>query len=155
MIPTALFRFRAASFRWLYSSDDSRFITTLRRPVEKFAKVFEVIERKEESGMDGKFGDELEDAARKIITSISLAICLSAKKSLMQNKSMRYMEIPPGYRAILLPICLTSSSTEPKTYYLKMYWKAGSLDSFPTKERLELRCLSPEEAQSAVEVKLD
>lgn len=146
--------FRAASFKWLYSSDDAKFLTTLRRSVEKYAEVFEVIEQKETLSEDGKI-DVDSSSNRKVLRSTSLAVCLAVKKEDSRSVATRYIEIPREYRAILLPICLASSSTAPKTYYVKIYWKGEMLDKFPTKDKLELKCLTRQEAQNAVEVKLD
>ena len=146
--------FRAASFRWLYSSDEAQFLTTLRKSVEKYAALFEIIERKETVSKDGKI-DQASDSEMQVVRTTSLAICLPIKKEEGRMSATRFIEIPIEYRAILLPVCLASSSTDPEIYYVKIYWKGTGLETFPTKDRLELRCLTKHEAQEAVEVKLD
>ena len=146
--------FRAASFRWLYSSDDAQFLTTLRKSVEKYAALFEIIERKEMVSEDGKI-DKVNENKKQLVQTTSLAICLPVKKEEYRTLATNFIEIPPEYRAILLPVCLASSSTDPVIHYVKLYWRGNSLESFPTKDRLELKCLTKQEAQDAVEVRLD
>lgn len=146
--------FRAASFRWLYSSDDAQFLTTLRKSVEKYAALFEIIERKETVSEDGKI-DGASENKKQVVQTTSLAICLPVKKEEYRMSATHFIEIPPEYCAILLPVCLASSSTDPVFHYVKLYWRGNNLESFPTKDRLELKCLTKQEAQDAVEVRLD
>lgn len=141
--------FRAASFEWLYSSDGNKYLTTLRRSVPKFIKLFEIIQYGDVRSEDGTplagGGNE-----QKLECVIDIAICLSNK-----NKSEENVKIPRGCRSVLLPVCLASESSPPKNFYVKLHWKGGDLSKLPTKENLELRCLDKESADRAVRVVLD
>ena len=140
--------FRAASFRWLYSSEEKKFLTTLRHSVEKYAKVVEIVDQNVMREGSAKPGESSEHG--EVVRDIHFEICLSLTDGQLTN-------IPVGleYRAVLLSLCLASSSTQPEPYYLKIYLKSGGLDAMPTRDRLEIRTISKEEAQEAVSESLD
>lgn len=138
--------FRSASFKWLYSSDDRKFLTTLRHSVEKYAKVIEIVDAEVEHEGDGKPGDvALQTRSREV----HFEICLSLNEEKTAN-----IVVGGENRAILLSMCLASSCTDPLPFYLKVYLKSGNLETMPDRERLEIKLISEAEAQAAVAVKL-
>lgn len=141
--------FRAASFEWLYSSDSNRYLTTLRRSVPKFIKLFEITQYENVRLEDGTPLEKAVDGQKSECT-IDIAICLANK-----NKAEENVKIPRGCCSVLLPVCLASESSPPKNFYVKLHWKGGDLSKLPTKENLELQCLDKESADRAVRVILD
>lgn len=140
--------FRAASFRWLYSSEDNKFLTTLRHSIEKFVKVVDIIEEDiaQENVKAGERSKMLSAPMRCMHFEISLALNVDGSPSI---------KVDEKYKAILLSLRLASSNVTPTNYYVKIQNKLQSLDSMPSRDRLEIVFLNKEQAQNAVAVNLE
>ena len=140
--------FRAASFRWLYSSENNKFLTTLRHSIEKFVKIVDVVE--EDVGQENvKVGEKSKmpvSPMRGMHFEISLALNVDGNPSI---------KVDERYKAILLSLRLASSNTAPAHYYVKVHNKLQGLDTAPSRDRLEISFLSEEQARNAVAVNLD
>lgn len=140
--------FRAASFRWLYSSDSNKFLATLRHSIEKFIKIVDVVE--EDVGQENvKVGEESKKSGspmRGMHFEISLALNVDGNPSI---------KVDEKYKAILLSLRLASSNTPPTPYYIKVHNKLQGLDTALSRDRLEISFLSQEQARNAVAVNLE
>ena len=144
--------YRAASFRWLYSSDQNRFLTTLRRSVEKYAKIIKLVDQEVENESETKPNNT---EAKKGITSsksreMHFEICLA-----LNVDGHPAISIDPRFKIILISLCLASSNTEPKPYYLLIHNKAVNLERFPTRDAIEIRLVNKDDATRMVAVSLD
>ena len=76
--------FRAASFRWLYSSEDNKFLTTLRHSIEKFIKIVDIVEEDvcEENVKVGGQSKGLGTPIRNMHFEISLALNVDGNPSI-------------------------------------------------------------------------
>lgn len=137
--------FRAASFAWLYSNEDNRFLTDVRRSADKFAKILEIMEfeRSSEVRPDGQPTGTTSVGSR-------FKICLPLGGNLTAK-----IDVPDKYRAILLPLSLLSEDEETQMYYLRVYWKGSRVKGVPLKDELEVQFVSKDAAQEAVAVNIE
>ena len=141
--------FRAASFEWHNSSDENKYLTTLRRSVPKYAKLFEIVQTIVKTEEDGTPNSETRNGANNKMT-IDISICLPQR-----NSPNQYYKLKHEFKSILLPVCLASETASPARFYIMLHWKGEKLDKMPTKDNLELKVLTQKEAHKVVSVNLD
>ena len=140
--------FRAASFRWLYSSENNKFLTTLRHSIENFIKVVDVVE--EDIDQENVTVGEKSEGFASPIRAMHFEICLA-----LNVDGYPAIKVDGKYKAILLSLLLASSNTAPTRHYVKINNKLQGLGATPSKDRLEISFLTKEQARNAVAVNLD
>lgn len=143
--------FRGAAFRWLYSTDSDKYLTTLRHSVSKYVKVLKIVDEERYEGEDGSLNISAEGKRenKTKVRSVHFELCLESDGG--AESSIR---IDSKYIAVLVPLHMTTSATKTIDKCLKVYWKGELVQKAPTRDILDIKMLSKSEAEDAVKVRI-
>ena len=149
---------QTASFKWAYANKQDPYVTTVRRTVEKYARIAEIRQQStcDNSSFDKTHGNEFtklnsngtskdvegikgDEHGIKNITWFEILLP-------MTSESSGSISIPTRYRAILLPVSLVSKNTPDDLYYVKVVWNGDSVEKY--KQAGFLRCSVVSEAEA-------
>ena len=153
---------QTAAFKWAYANKQDPYVATIRRTVEKYARITEIRQQstcdnssfnkpqgngflepvsKESCNQTAdKKGDEL---GLKDVTWFEILLP-------MTSESSGTISIPTRYRAILMPISLVSKNTTDDLYYVKVVWKGDSVEKYKQAGFLQCSVIAEAEAKRLI-----
>lgn len=150
---------QTASFKWAYANRQDPYVTTVRRTVEKYARIVEIRQQSNYDNSSSNKPNELElktfaprkescahkydDVNHKNATWFEVLLP-------MTSESNETITIPTRYRALLLPISVVSKNTADELYYVKVVWKGDAVEKYRQAGFLQNEVISEYEAKKLI-----
>ena len=153
---------QTAAFRWAYANKQDPYVATVRRTVEKYARIVEI--RQQSTCDNSSFNKQHENGPFKPISKESCNQTADKKSDGLGLKDVTWFEvllpmtsessgtisIPTRYRAILMPISLVSKNTPDDLYYVKVVWKGDSVEKYKQAGFLQCSVITEAEAKRLI-----
>ena len=134
---------QTASLRWVYPNLEDPYSTTLRKRVEKFARIVQIVERvndDEDSSADDNSEQSTESADRTVVSWIEVCLPLTPESS----ESIR---IPTQYRAVLIPLTIVSRTAKERQVFCQVVWRGDSVRKYAEAGYLGAKIISEGDAR--------
>lgn len=153
---------QTAAFKWAYANKQDPYVATVRRTVEKYARIVEI--RQQSTCDNSSFDKPHENGHLETIPqeackqTIDNTIDGPRLKDVtwfevllpMTSESSGTISIPTRYRAILMPISLVSKNTPDDLYYVKVVWKGDSVEKHKQAGFLQCSVVTEAEAKRLI-----
>ena len=137
-------RFCTASYKWMYKDKaDSAYGVDIRKSIEKYAKILEIIQCPNEGG------STTADESTVIKPETYFSLCLP-----VHGGSDPRISIPSDYKGVLIPIKLVCNDVPTQIKYLKVIWKGRLVTQYKS-GGLHVGLLSEKEAMKVIDVSED
>lgn len=143
-------RWQTAKFQWVYSSRDNKFEVDIRKSLERYARILEIVQQdqSDDSGDDSDSGYESDSAyGASTIEASWFVIQLPQIESCDTRKRI---SIPPQYRHIVLPITCVSREGKAFTSYIHVGWHGVSVSQFQQPGLLKIEVLTKRQAEKLI-----
>lgn len=149
-------KIQTASFKWVYSTKEEPYLSTIRRRVEKFVRIAEIVEQDSLSEQNSPGDDTGENAPSSAVqmqssTNVKLSwieVCLPSRPEADQQ-----LKIPARYKAVLLPLTVVSKTTSENEFFLRIIWKGDEVVKYKQAGFLSISVLTWSEAKRIIEGK--
>lgn len=147
---------QTAAFKWAYANKQDPYVSTVRRTVEKYARIAEI--RQQSTSDNSSFNKPHEDGPLepiskedKISDGLGLKDVTWFEVLLpMTSESSGTISIPTRYRAILMPISLVSKNTPDDLCYVKVVWKGDAVEKYKQAGFLQCSVIPDAEAKMLI-----
>ena len=147
---------QTASFKWAYANKEDPYVATVRRTVEKYARIVEI---RQQSTCDNSNSDRFTEStslppssesgnpsSSQGIQNVSWFEVLLPSTS----ESRGTISVPTRYRALLLPISIVSKNTPVDPYFVKVVWKGDAVEKYKQAGFLQCSVVSESESRKLI-----
>lgn len=148
---------QTASFKWVYANKEEPYLATIRKRVEKYARIVEIIEQRHGDNVsmvsnsvdtggviEDKSSQNRFDASRNEYTSW-LSVCLP-----LTPESDADIRIPTRYRGVMLPLAVVSKTSPESVFYALVVWNGDEVGKYQQAGFLEVAIKDPHEAKRMI-----
>lgn len=147
---------QTASFKWAYEKKEDPYVTTVRRTVEKYARIIEI---RQQSTYDNSNFDKSSEATSPVPSSENVNPTSSQGGQNVSwfevllpstSESRGTISVPSRYRALLLPISIVSKNTPVDPYFVKVVWKGDAVEKYTQAGFLQCSIVSESESRKLI-----
>lgn len=126
---------QTAKFQWVYASKDNKYDAEIRKSLERFARIVEIVQQDQS-------GDSDDEASEEIIVDRHLRNEVEASWFVVQLPMAEYFDkgikIPLQYKHIILPITCVSVEADAFVGYFHLGWRGSSVSLYRQPGMLEV-----------------
>ena len=143
-------RWQTAKFQWVYSSRDNRFEVDIRKSLERYARILEIVQQ-DQSDDSGDEGDsECELINTYGASTIEASWFVVQLPQIESCDTRKRISIPPQYRHIVLPITCVSRERKAFTSFIHVGWRGVSVSQFQQPGLLEIEVLTKRQVEKLI-----
>ena len=148
---------QTASFKWVYANKEEPYLATIRKRVEKYARIVEILEQRHGdnvSMLNGKCDSAVVKQAKDSQSQLNnspgeytswLSVCLP-----LTPESDAAIRIPTRYRGVMLPLAVVSKTSRESLFYAVVLWNGDEVGKYRQAGFLEVAIKKPHEAKRMI-----